>query len=218
MCIGLVLLIGGCQERNPPVVTGAVKAGQNDVRELIAREPVDDDALKRIGARSNLEVLELHQVSCSADALARCIQQLPRLKALRVEGMVITSPTLVAVSQLRELEVLNLPTADFNDETLAAIARMPKLQLLRFGSSDVTDRGLSLLNEAPALRFLHLLNVPITDVGLQAFHDMSQLESFYIDGGNETDEGIQALLKANPTIHFHRNQLHVPDDPNADNH
>jgi hypothetical protein len=78
--------------------------------------------------------------------------------------------------------------------------------------------GLSLLVDAPALRFLHFRNVPISDVGLGAFRGMSQLESFYIDGGVETEDGIRKLLHSNPGLHFHRNQLHLPDDQNADAH
>ena len=71
---------------------------------------------------------------------------------------------------------------------------------------------------ARSIRFVHLLGVPVTDAGIVALYDMHWLESLYIDGGQITDDGIRSLLRANPELHFHRNQLHVAGDPNSDGH
>jgi hypothetical protein len=69
-----------------------------------------------------------------------------------------------------------------------------------------------------SLRFLHLIDVPITDAGLAHVSGMTWLESFYLDGGDCTDAGLRGLLQALPELHFHRDQLHLPDDPHAHPH
>ncbi len=69
------------------------------------------------------------------------------------------------------------------------------------------------------LRFLHLIDVPITDAGLAKLASMKNLESLYLDRvDNVTDQGLEKLLKALPAVHFHRDQQHMPGDPNDDHH
>jgi hypothetical protein len=98
------------------------------------------------------------------------------------------------------------------------LAGLKELELLRFGSPHISDDGLAVVSTLPSLRFLPLIDVPITDAGLQHLHSMSGLESFYLDGGRCTDEGLYALLRALPGLHFHRDQLHLPDDPHRHPH
>jgi len=185
---------------------------------IVVRSAVSAREFQSILAVEKLETLELYNLQLDAGAVAANIRSLPQLKHLRLEGCEIEDEALTAISELERLEVLNLPDGTFTDAALSAVARMPNLRLLRFRSPNVSDEGLVLLAKSPALRFLHLMDVPITDAGLASFEGMSQLESFYIDGGNETEAGIASLLKSNPRLHFHRNQLHVADDPNVDVH
>lgn len=192
------------------------KAG--DSREIVHRGTVSLRELEAVAAVEHLEKLELYDLPLPADVVAPLVGRLQHLTHLRLEGGEIDDRTLLAISELPQLEVLNLPDGTFGDAAISAIARMPKLQLLRFHSPNVSDRGLAALAESPALRFLHLMDVPITDSGLAALQGMDQLESLYVDGGDVTDTGIASLLKSNPQLHFHRNQLHVDGDPNADGH
>ena len=219
MLVSLAVLLCGCS---------ATSTGANDEQdlneqesvstELVLRTHVGDAELTQIAERTDLETLELYSVDCSETVLKRSLENLPRLRKLRIEGMSIGDETIQAIAAIEKLEVLNLPETRMTDESLAMFSRLPSLQLLRFGSREVSDVGIAKLRNAKALRFLHLLNVPVSDQGLRAFHGFPQLESLYIDGGNETDEGIQALLASNPELHFHQNQIHVADDPNADGH
>ena len=159
----------------------------------------------------SLETLEADFRSLTAEDLS-ILSELPEIKRLMLTGPLDDS-ALNQISQISQLEILNLPDAVFTDDGLATISSLSHLELLRFSSPHVTDVGMNAIARLPSLRFLHLIDVPITDDGLKPFHEMSQLESFYIDGGQCTDEGLRELLTALPELHFHRDQLHLPDDP-----
>lgn len=186
--------------------------------DLVVRQQVSDTAIADLPQLPHVTVLELYRADLSSRSLELIAQRLPGLKRIRLGECRVDDPGLLALCELRQLEVLNLPDSKFTDKGVRAIAGLPKLELIRFGSPNVTDEGLKLLATAASLRFLHLLEVPITDVGVAAFHGVDRLESLYIDGGQETDAGIRDLLRANPNLHFHQNQVHVPHDPNADDH
>ena len=83
----------------------------------------------------------------------------------------------------------------------------------------MTDAGLQELARSPRLRFLHLLDAPITDAGLRHVAAIATLESFYLDGATRTtDAGLRALLAERPDLHFHKDQYHIPGDPNTHPH
>jgi hypothetical protein len=145
------------------------------------------------------------------------LRSLPKLRRLRLPAPVGDDGAAI-IAECRALEILNLPSASFTDSGLAKLATLEHLFLLRFGSPNVTDEGLEPLTELPKLRFLHLLDVPITDAGLKHVAAIETLESFYLDGGRTTDTGLRDLLAARPDIHFHKDQHHLPGDPNADMH
>jgi hypothetical protein len=145
------------------------------------------------------------------------LSSLPQLRQLRI-GSEIDDAGLRHIAQTAPLRVLNLPQGRFTDAGLARLSALPRLELLRFHSPHVTDEGLKRIAELPALRFLHLINVPITDDGLTHLYGLDRLESFYLDGGRCTADGLSRLLKRLPDLHFHYNQLHLPDDPHAHPH
>jgi hypothetical protein len=145
------------------------------------------------------------------------LKGLPGLRSLRVTGP-IDDAALATISQIEGLTILNLPEGRFTDRGLEELQALSRLELLRFASLDVTDAGMKAVAGLKSLRFLHLIGVPITDAGLKPLHGMDHLESFYLDGGNCTDEGLYDLLEALPHLHFHRDQLHLPDDPQAHPH
>ncbi len=118
------------------------------------------------------------------------------------------------LAQLRELEVLDLPLAlDMTNAGLKSLDQHPRLKLIRLRSPQVTDEGLQVFSQLPNLRWLHLMEVPVTDAGLEILRQMAQLESLYLDGDRATDEGLSKLILERPDLHFHRDQLHLPDDP-----
>ncbi len=187
-------------------------------KKLVCRDVVGEAELARIALLDQLEHLELYKINAPLDVVQGAISQLSNLRRLRLEDVAVDDDFVTGICARNPLEVLNLPNAEFSDRGLKEIAASSQIFLLRFGSRHVTDDGIASLAKSTSIRFLHLLHVPITDEGLAHFHTMKHLESFYIDGGAESEDGVWELLKANPGIHFHRNQLHVADDPNDDGH
>ncbi len=163
-----------------------------------------------------LRVLEIDDCSAGDEQL-EVIGRLPNLKTLKL-GAEVGDSGVRRITRGGSITTLNLPRARFSDEGLRAIAALPHIQLLRFHSPHVTDAGLAHIAEMKSLRFLHVIDVPITDAGLPQLYGMTQLESFYLDGGGCSDEALRELLRALPQLHFHRDQLHLPDDPRAHPH
>ena len=163
-----------------------------------------------------LQALEVAQADLSDDAL-QVVAALPNLTRLRL-GAPLGDAGAAHLAAAQQLEVLNLPEADISDVGLASLATLPRLQLLRIHSPRMSDAGLPHIAAIKSLRFVHLIDVPVTDAGLKHLYEMTWLESFYLDGGRCTDEGLSALLKALPDLHFHKDQLHLPDDPHAHPH
>lgn len=194
----------------------AVRSGT--AREIIVQsKPVTAPELLDLaqGCR-RLQDLEIDDCELNAEAAA-VIGSLAELQKLKL-GATVDDAVLAQLVRAPQLTTLNLPNAQFTDAGLVSIATLPNLQLLRFHSSQVTDAGLLPVSQMQSLRFLHLIDVPITDAGLEHLHGMTWLESFYLDGGDCTDDGLYALLKALPDLHFHKDQLHLPDDPHAHPH
>lgn len=150
------------------------------------------------------------------DDLARGINEIvgcPHLRILHLRTE-LGDAEIERLSQLRELEVLDLPLAlHVTDKGLYALAQHPRLKLIRIRAPQLSDEGLPTLTTLPELRWLHLMEVPLTDGGLEVFRSMPKLESLYLDGDRATDEGLSNLVLARPDLHFHRDQLHLPEDP-----
>jgi hypothetical protein len=163
-----------------------------------------------------LQVLEIEHAEITDEELD-VVAALPGLTRLKL-GAPIGDDGAARLAAAQRLEIVNLPRADITDAGLASLARLPRLQLLRISGRRVTDVGLSHIAGMKALRFLHLIDVPVTDAGLTHLYGMTWLESFYLDGGECTEEGLSALLRALPHLHFHKDQLHLPDDPHAHPH
>ncbi len=160
-----------------------------------------------------IEIIQAEFGQSDFDLLASC----NILHWLRLE-IPIDDNALVAIAQCQSLKILNLPQGQFTDQPLTAITKLESLELFRFHSPNVTDAGIKQIASLPKLKYLHLLEVPLTDAGLIPFHDRLDLQSLYLDGTNVTDEGLRALLKANPELHLHRDQLHLPEDPLGKEH
>jgi hypothetical protein len=227
-----VLAVVGCTERTStvPLPRGdaidaeeswneqiaAVRAGLSDeIRisdELITAEHFDE--LKR--GCDSLATLLIDQAELADTDLA-VLSALPRLRWLKLPTPVGDEGAF-AIARCTTLERLNLPLARFSDAGLSAVASLEGLTLLRFGSPNVTDEGLQELRYLPRLKFLHLLGVPITDAGLPHIASIETLQSFYLDGGRTTDAGLRKLLADRPDLHFHKDQRHLPGDPQAHRH
>ncbi len=163
-----------------------------------------------------LKTLVINDAQLS-DADLDALDSLPHLRWLKLPGPVGDEGASM-IARRRELEILNLPDARLTDAGLRRLATLDRLTLLRFGSPNVTDAGLASLRGLDRLRFLHLMSVPVTDAGLDDVAAISSLESFYLDGGHATDAGLSRLLTRRSDLHFHKDQRHLPGDPNAHPH
>ena len=227
-----LFVIAGCDRGTesptsavPPVATvpdedwasqlAAVRAGE--INEIRVTEPVSAAEFAELGTGCDgLRNLLIDRPDLAGSNL-ELLPKLPSLRWLKLGGPV-GDAELESVVACLGLEILNLPDGVFTDAGLGEIATLPKLELLRFGSPNATDAGIASLKKVDTLKYLHLLGVPITDAALPSVAALPRLESFYLDGGRTTDAGLRTLLDARPTLHFHLNQKHLPDDPQADGH
>ncbi len=176
--------------------------------------PVTSQQWQQLGEGcENLQVLDVERFDTDGPDLS-LLQKLPGLMQL-VLGAPVDDAGLKTIATLSTLKVLNLPRGTFSDQGLQSLAHLPQLELLRIGSPHVTNEGLRTIAQLPALRFLHLIGIPITDEGLPHLYPMTRLESFYLDGSSCSDEGLSRLIETLPHLHFHRDQLHLPDDPHS---
>jgi hypothetical protein len=210
-------------------------------------EPVTEPELRMLlEGCAALRILEVHQGAASLETMREVLQALPELERLKLTGPV-SDDLLRIIAEVPTLTILNLPRGEFGNDGLRALAdphgvdsgrpfgihhpsglqseKTPsrlsasaRLELLRFHSPHVTNEGLQVVRELPRLRFLHLIDVPITDAGLVHLYGLDNLESFYLDGSECTEEGLSELIKQLPNLHFHWNQLHLPNDPHRHPH
>ncbi|HEX6987253.1 MAG TPA: hypothetical protein VF170_17885 [Planctomycetaceae bacterium] len=196
-------------------LVAAVRSGKAD--EIRLSGPVTPEQFRDLATGcEGLTALVLGEARVRDEDLD-VLPALPRLRWLKLPAPV-GDEGAAAIARCESLEILNLPEGVFSDAGLSEIAGLERLSLLRFGSPNVTDDGLKELARLPRLKFLHLLGVPVTDAGLKHVAAIGTLESFYLDGGRATDDGLRALLGERPDLHFHKDQHHLPGDPNAHRH
>lgn len=193
----------------------AVRGGRSS-RIWCIRQPIVGERWKELAAAGErLEILTIEKGSVAPHLLAELAPHLTQLRQLKL-GIPVGNEHLAAIAQFPSLKVLNLTQGEFDDGGLRKLKLLPRLELLRFHSPNVSDGGLQEIAALPALRFLHLINVPITDDALVHIAGITKLESFYLDGGDCTEAGLSELIKERRDLHFHWNDLHLADDPQAE--
>lgn len=218
----LTLSLAACSER--PAGQPASSTGEQASAAPVAGFTLSDD--RKVATAGLLlgdqltdlpqEVAELRirEFRGEPDSL-RSLRSLPNLRLLHLGGE-ISDAHLAEVAEIPGLRTLNLSRSAVTDKGLAELSRLTNLRLLRIASPAVTDDGMTAIAGLKSLRGLHLVDVPVSDRGIDILSRMTWLESFYLDGSRASDESLYRLIKANPGLHFHRDQLHLPKDPNAD--
>lgn len=195
-----------------------VRKGQSDIIKYVDSEVTPEQAEMLKVACQKLRVLHIDQSKLSHEHLADFLALVPQLKQLKLVGPVDHQQLTTIAKYAQQLEILNLPDGRFDDEGMKSITKFNQLNLLRFQAPDVTNTGIKHLVDLPELKFLHLIDVSISDDALQTVSSLPKLESFYLDGSRCTDEGLSQLIKERPNLHFHWNQLHLAEDPQAHQH
>lgn len=194
-----------------------VRDGKSDVI-AVHLEPISTEHWEQLQeVAGSVRQLSVMRGGLNPEQLAQIAPLLTKLERLEL-GVPVTDEHFRAVVGIASLKILNLSAGEFGDESFARIVDLLQLELLRFSSPHVTDVGLQVLPQVQSLRFLHLIDVPITDAGLEAVGRIEKLESFYLDGGQCTDEGLSKLIQQRPALHFHLDNLHLPDDPAGHEH
>jgi hypothetical protein len=193
----------------------AVQRGESF--EIRSNEPIVNADFEKLHGLDKLQVLSLQNAKLT-DTIAPILASLHGLRQLRLEKAIVGDLSADAIANLAGLTTINLPRSNISDRGITRWPVLNELILLRIGSPHLSDGALETFAKLKQLRFLHLIDVPLSDAGLKNLYGMSQLESFYLDGGAATDQGLTELLQALPELHFHRDQEHLPDDPQADDH
>ncbi len=218
----LTLVLAGCAEKPAaPTLPAPVEAASaepapglqlSDDRKAATAALLLGSQLSELPA----EVTELRIADFRGEPESlRALTALPGLKLLHIGGD-ISDAHLAEVGELSALKTLNLSRSSVTDKGLAGLKQLKELTLLRMASPAVTDDGMAHIAELKSLRRLHLVDVHVTVRGIDILARMTWLESFYLDGSRASDESLYRLIKAIPGLHFHRDQLHLPKDPNAD--
>ncbi len=163
----------------------------------------------------SLEVLEAENARLSDEDFQR-LDHLPQLRRLRI-GPSFSDAAAAIVGRHPALSEIVVSSELLTDAGVALLCQRPLTQL-RLRAPQVTDSAMTSIGGLDRLRFLHLIDVPMTDAGLAPLAGIVSLESLYLDRAKCTDEGLSALLKQRPDIHFHRDQMHLRDDPRRHPH
>jgi hypothetical protein len=192
----------------------AVRDG-NSRRIVVSSAITREEWLELQEGCESVEVIEVEKPEI-VDSDLEILAGLKQLRRLAI-GAAIGDRGAELIARCPTLTELNLPRSRVTDAGVKSLATLPLTQL-RMGSPLMTNAGLAELRSIPQLKFLHLIGAPIGDAGLKSIVEMRSLQSFYLDGSQCTDEGLSAMMHSRPDLHFHRDQLHLPDDPNADAH
>jgi hypothetical protein len=162
-----------------------------------------------------LEVLEIdEELPWGADA--DVLTALPNLRRLKLHGE-FSDAQAATVGGLPKVSELLISSPKLTNEGVISLCRLPLIQL-RLETPFGSDAAVLEISKLKQLRFLHLIGFAISDGALQELAKLPSLESFYLDRAICTDEGLSALLKQRPDLHFHRDQVHLPDDPKKHEH
>jgi len=135
-----------------------------------------EERVAAIGSLTQLEWLELVQLTVSNESLAR-LAGLTNLRTLFLEEVVTDDrPMLSHLPQLASLEALDLSECSIDDEDLGRLAVMPCLKVLGLGHEYFREKQ------------------SITPAGLTKLASVDSLEDVELEGDIESAAGLEALL------------------------
>jgi len=142
-------------------------AAFQNLRRLALRCGLPNTALASIGSLQELEELNLGDCGGIKDEGLVCLQTLPRLRRLDLEGLGLTDASLARIRPLKGLEGLSLRR-----------------------NGHVTDAGLGHLKGLHCLRSLDLYGTQVTGTGLSALKGLPRLEHIALRYGGADGPGF----------------------------
>jgi len=162
----------------------------------VAGSDLDDAAMERLAAETQLELLDA--VGCeqlTAAALAS-IGSMRSLRNLRLSGPAVNDESVQHLAGLSELAAVLLQQTAVTDRGLAALAKLPKLKEVNlFGSQGVNDASLARLAELPALEKLRLRGTGVTGDDAAALSRMSKVIELDLSETTFGNAGLPAVAQ-----------------------
>jgi hypothetical protein len=135
------------------------------------------------------------------DEELECLDDLPYLEVLHIDGLPITDAGLAHIPHPHRLTQLATDGTNIGDGFLHRLRSAKRLQTLQLDNSEVTDAGLSALSGISTLRRLSLVGTQTGDKGLATFAPCKQLEALRL-GRQVTNQGLQQFETLENITHF----------------
>ena len=210
------------------------------LRNLDLREcPLTNAALSHAALLSNLEALRFSGKSGATTIDDAGMQQIAKLKKLRVlmlDYLWVSEVGIAKLVGLEQLEELTLAQTLINDDCMVLIARFPQLRKLRLARTGISASGLSQivamhrledldLSEAAQisdkalahvgrmreLKRLNLWRVPVGDAGASQLAGLANLEWLNLDNTTIGDKGLAVVGGLKKLTFLHLGSTAVSD-------
>jgi len=197
----------------PKLVGLNVYAPEPEFRDHGPHTKITDAGLEHIGKCTQLQSLNIHGATVSADGLRGLFQRCPRIRYLALSESAVKVGGLEAATALSFLETVRITGMDLDDKIAAQLSRLRNLReiigIFHIGnegveqlsnlthlkslwfSGNADDRCMSALAKLRALKELAIENTQITDGGLSLLRGLSLLESVTINGSSFTSRCLE---------------------------
>ena len=117
-----------------------------------------------------------------------------------------------AVLTSKAVTTVNLPEFTGTAEDLARLITHPPLRSLRVGGGPEWSDAVRDALRGSDLTHLHVIDTPLSGDDVAAVAAVDTLQSLYLDASPAPAAALEALRVQRPTLHFHRDSLHLPGD------
>lgn len=163
----------------------------------VGQTKIGDEGLKHLQNLKTLTALDLTDCNRVSDQGLTYLEDLPRLKMLKVWGKSVTNKGLESIGKMKALEVLGMNDTRIDDEGMFAIGGLTKLKEVYFVRTAVADFGIMQLTGATNMKKMVLRDTNITDEALRFIGKMKQLEILDLSecsSPGPSDNGMEHLL------------------------
>jgi hypothetical protein len=140
-----------------------------------------------------LRVINLKDKSGVGSSALTCLEKLPNLRELNLDGTGVDDSGLEHLKGLTTLEILSLSRTRITDAGLVHLKDLPNLRVLSLEATTVGDIGLASLRGKSSLENLSLGATKVSDHGLIVLASLPGLRSVFLGFTAVGDEGLSHL-------------------------
>lgn len=168
--------------------------GPNDLSSLSFSAYGDwsDKHVAYASALAGLKAINLEGGLITDQSIAS-LDKLVKLEDLTIKHASITGLALCKLKRLKQLKALNLYEANDAKSVLTQLAFSKTLEYLSMRDSSLTDREMQKIATLPGLKILEISDNHLSDGGLQFLSRLTQLSHLSIDGNRITPAAIPFL-------------------------